>query len=716
MTERSPHKVLVVDDDQRLRDLLRRYLGDNGFNVYVAENAQAMNRIWLRERFDVLVLDLMMPGEDGLSILRRLRGGNDRTPIVMLTAKGEDVDRIIGLEMGADDYLPKPFNPRELLARINAVLRRRGAEESPGAPSGGAESVSFGDFVLDLATRTLTRAGEPVTLTTGEFAVLKAFARHPRVPLSREKLMEMARGREYEAFDRSPRRADLAPAQADRARPGETALHPDGMGARLRLHPGRWRLTPARAGPIDDTALAVALLAHAAAGAAADPGQPRGLAAELPGVRTRAARRDNRAAGGLHRAAHARSAALRRSLRADGTCSPSSHATKASVSPRSSRPIRSCRLPDRPVLRLAEQSIVGKLGPATRVASVVNGQPGLWVSLTIDDDDYWLFIERDPVARNIGTQWMGWAAVAIALSVLGAILITRVINRPLARLSTAARELGEGRTPAVLPEVGPPEIRTVNASFNRMVADLGKLEEDRAVLLAGISHDLRTPLTRLRLELEMSGLPDESRSADDRRSRTDGRHRAPVPRLRAPRSAAARRDVSICRRWSGRRRPRPRRRRRAHIAQPAVANGITVTGYRTELDRALDNLLVNALRYGRDPATGRLDLTVSLATDGQDAVISVADRGPGVPAEQIDRLLRPFERGDSARSGSGGAGLGSAHRAADCATAWREPEAARQFSARLACRIDTAARASRMRPACRSCPPRDLCRRDRRRR
>ena len=203
MTRNSPHKVLVVDDDQRLRDLLRRYLGDNGFNVFVAENAQAMNRIWLRERFDVLVLDLMMPGEDGLSILRRLRGGNDRTPIVMLTAKGEDVDRIIGLEMGADDYLPKPFNPRELLARINAVLRRRAAEEAPGAPTAEGEPVIFGEFVLDLVTRTLSRAGEPISLTTGEFAVLKAFARHPRIPLSREKLMEMARGREYEAFDRS---------------------------------------------------------------------------------------------------------------------------------------------------------------------------------------------------------------------------------------------------------------------------------------------------------------------------------------------------------------------------------------------------------------------------------------------------------------------------------------------------------------------------------
>jgi two-component system phosphate regulon response regulator OmpR len=203
MTRSGPPRVLVVDDDPRLRELLRRYLGDNGFTVYTAESAQAMNKLWLRERFDVLILDLMMPGEDGLSVLRRLRGANDPTPIVMLTAKGEDVDRIVGLEMGADDYLPKPFNPRELLARINAVLRRKAPDELPGAPSQEVKTVSFGEFVLDLSTRTLTKSGEPVALTTGEFAVLKAFARYPRVPLSREKLMEMARGREYEAFDRS---------------------------------------------------------------------------------------------------------------------------------------------------------------------------------------------------------------------------------------------------------------------------------------------------------------------------------------------------------------------------------------------------------------------------------------------------------------------------------------------------------------------------------
>ena len=202
MTERTP-KLLVVDDDPRLRDLLRRYLGENGFQVFVADNGVTMNRLWLRERFDALILDLMMPGEDGLQILRRLREQKYTTPIIMLTARGEDVDRIVGLEMGADDYIPKPFNPRELLARIHAVLRRRPVADAPGAPSMIDEVVKFGEFELDLGTRVLRKNGEPVPLTTGEFAVLKAFARHPKQPLSRDKLMEIARGREYEAFDRS---------------------------------------------------------------------------------------------------------------------------------------------------------------------------------------------------------------------------------------------------------------------------------------------------------------------------------------------------------------------------------------------------------------------------------------------------------------------------------------------------------------------------------
>lgn len=196
-------KVLVVDDDIRLRDLLRRYLTEQGFNVLTAESAVAMNKLWIRERYDLLVLDLMLPGEDGLAICRRLRGAGDLTPIIMLTAKGDDIDRIIGLEMGADDYLPKPFNPRELVARINAVLRRKRPDELPGAPSETPESFEFGEFVLDLGTRSLKKNGDSIPLTTGEFSVLKVFARHARQPLSREKLMELARGREYEAFDRS---------------------------------------------------------------------------------------------------------------------------------------------------------------------------------------------------------------------------------------------------------------------------------------------------------------------------------------------------------------------------------------------------------------------------------------------------------------------------------------------------------------------------------
>jgi two-component system phosphate regulon response regulator OmpR len=168
-----------------------------------------MDKQLARERYDLLVLDLMLPGEDGLSICRRLRsqsGSQGAAPgpaIIMLTAKGDDVDRIVGLEMGADDYLPKPFNPRELLARINAVLRRRAPAGPPGAPTGTSEAHRFGNFLLNLSTRTLTREGKAIPLTTGEFSVLKVLVQHPRTPLSRDKLMELARGREYEVFDRS---------------------------------------------------------------------------------------------------------------------------------------------------------------------------------------------------------------------------------------------------------------------------------------------------------------------------------------------------------------------------------------------------------------------------------------------------------------------------------------------------------------------------------
>jgi two-component system, OmpR family, phosphate regulon response regulator OmpR len=199
----SARRLVVVDDDERLRDLLSRYLTEQGFDVHVAQDAQSLYEIKRLAPVDLIILDLMMPGEDGMSVCRRLRAGGDDVPIIMLTAKVQDSSRIMGLDIGADDYIAKPFNPRELLSRIHAVLRRYTPREHPSAPSPQSETFRFGGFELNLSRRTLSRGSEDIPITSGEFAMLKVFARHPGEPLSRDRLMELARGREYEAFDRS---------------------------------------------------------------------------------------------------------------------------------------------------------------------------------------------------------------------------------------------------------------------------------------------------------------------------------------------------------------------------------------------------------------------------------------------------------------------------------------------------------------------------------
>lgn len=196
------YKILVVDDDMRLRALLERYLSEQGFQVRSVANAEQMDRLLTREAIQLIVLDLMLPGEDGLSVCRRLRSQHNPIPIIMISAKGEEVDRIVGLEIGADDYLAKPFNPRELLARMRAVLRRQ-ASELPGAPASDDAVIKFGKFKLDLGTREMFHQDELLSLTSGEFSVLKALVSHPREPLSRDKLMSLARGREYGAMERS---------------------------------------------------------------------------------------------------------------------------------------------------------------------------------------------------------------------------------------------------------------------------------------------------------------------------------------------------------------------------------------------------------------------------------------------------------------------------------------------------------------------------------
>ena len=198
----TPQRIWVVDDDPEQRRLVGTYLTDQGYDVRCLSSGEQLMARLESQRPDLVVLDVMLPGEDGLTLLRRLRDGGDDLPVVMLTAKGDGIDRIIGLEQGADDYLGKPFLPRELTARIEAVLRRRVALPA-GTPLAEGQLVEFGENRLDLANRRLERNAQPVVITSGEFSLLAAFVQHPHRPLSRERLIELARGPESETDSRS---------------------------------------------------------------------------------------------------------------------------------------------------------------------------------------------------------------------------------------------------------------------------------------------------------------------------------------------------------------------------------------------------------------------------------------------------------------------------------------------------------------------------------
>ncbi|MBZ0128358.1 MAG: response regulator [Rhodobacteraceae bacterium] len=215
-----PPHILIVDDHREIRDALVKYLEQNGVRATAAADAVAMDAAMKITRFDLIVLDVMMPGEDGLSVCRRLRAKGG-IPILMLTALGDETDRIVGLEVGADDYLPKPFNPRELLARIKAILRRSDqAEVADGSLAG--HRLAFERWVLDTDRRILTDTdGTEVTLTTAEFRLLTVFLARPRFVLSREQLLDLTSGRTGQVFDRTidnqisrlRRKIEVAPAK-----------------------------------------------------------------------------------------------------------------------------------------------------------------------------------------------------------------------------------------------------------------------------------------------------------------------------------------------------------------------------------------------------------------------------------------------------------------------------------------------------------------------
>ena len=199
MADPPTAKLLVVDDDPEIRELVDAYLTQQGFDVATVADGVAMDAYLAENAVDLIVLDLMLPGEHGLSLARRLRA-DGRTPIVIVSAQGEDVDRIVGLEVGADDYLAKPFNPRELLARIRAVLRRAStASDDPGDE----RVVSFGEFLLDLHAHELRRGEQTVPLTSGEFDLLAILVTHPNKVLDRDRILDLLTGAERSPFDRS---------------------------------------------------------------------------------------------------------------------------------------------------------------------------------------------------------------------------------------------------------------------------------------------------------------------------------------------------------------------------------------------------------------------------------------------------------------------------------------------------------------------------------
>ncbi|GAB3466963.1 ATP-binding protein [Massilia terrae] len=303
-----------------------------------------------------------------------------------------------------------------------------------------------------------------------------------------------------------------------------------------------------------------------------------------------------------------------------------------------------------------------KLGPDTRFSRRVNDVPGFWISFNIDGDKYWLMLERDRLAGLTRVQWIGWASVVGALSVLGAALISSLINLPLARLTAAARSIAQGQRPAALPEKGSKEIIEANRSFNQMVDDLAQLEKDRAVILAGISHDLRTPLARMQLEVEMARLSTEAREGMQSDIAQMDAIIGQFLDYAKPTEAATFTPVDLSGMLGD----------VAHTAEripnmrvkASIEPDIHVMGNSTDLRRVLNNLVENARRYARTPGEDvtdiEIDCQVKATGHGRRAVITLQDHGPGVPEDQIAQLLKPFTRLDTARGQANGAGLGLA--------------------------------------------------------
>src|SRR5450830_858974 len=280
---------------------------------------------------------------------------------------------------------------------------------------------------------------------------------------------------------------------------------------------------------------------------------------------------------------------------------------------------------DSPVLPELEFYVKQAMGEDTLFASSVNDVDGFWISFKIDEDEYWLMLDRGRLDRTSSLQWLGWASIALVLSLIGAVFISTLINQPLARLTAAARAIAKGNQPDPLPESGPTEIREANGSFNQMVADLARIESDRAVILAGISHDLRTPLARMQLEVEMAHLSDEARDGMhsdlaqmdaiigqflDYAKPFDASHFMPVDL-----SGMLEDTANNAKRLTG-----------VRIVTDLVP-GVEAKGNSTELERVIGNLIENARRYGKTPDSEIAEIDIHCRAEGQLAIVEINDHG-----------------------------------------------------------------------------------------
>ncbi|MBI3285944.1 MAG: HAMP domain-containing protein [Burkholderiales bacterium] len=315
-----------------------------------------------------------------------------------------------------------------------------------------------------------------------------------------------------------------------------------------------------------------------------------------------------------------------------------------------------------PFFQELQSLMLNKLGPETRFAQKMNGVSGFWISFDIEDDQYWLRMEPDRLETPIGLQLLSWAAISLFLTLLGAAVISKLINDPLSRISTAALQLAKGLPPPPLPEKGPGEIRETNISFNRMVEDLTRIDSDRAVILAGISHDLRTPLARMQLEVEMATLSDDARNG----MRSDLQqmdaiigqfldYAKPMDSLKFETVNLSELLQQIVQESA--------RLQNLHL-RSSIAPGIVIPGNQTELRRLFSNLIENACRYGKTAgapvSTVDIQCRYKNYEKKQGVLISFRDHGEGVPEADLTRLLRPFTRADMSRGQANGSGLGLA--------------------------------------------------------